>query len=306
MKIWSGIYKGLDAFFIENENIKLAVLRNLGAKIASLIYKPQGFEVASQPEKGEYRLAKFGDLFELYDVSGFDDCFPTIDKSCNMVDHGELWSREWDIKVAKNSLTCSIDGAMFPYRFERAIEIDENSIILNYSVENFGKSPLLALWAFHGLVNADEETRIILPHVDKVINVHKSNRLGDIGTVHSFPEIILKDGTPVRLDKFDPKAKRTEKYYAYGRLKKGEGALTLNHGKLFYRLNFPEDIVPYLGIWIDEGGLREEGAVALETTTAFYDSPDIAEKNGCIEAIGPGKTLSWTLKITLEPLKYTL
>ena len=73
MKIWKGVYKGLNAFFIESELIKLTALKDLGAKIASLIYKEQDFEVAAQPNSGSYTLPRFGDSFENYDVSGFDD-----------------------------------------------------------------------------------------------------------------------------------------------------------------------------------------------------------------------------------------
>jgi galactose mutarotase-like enzyme len=302
MKIWRGVYKGLDAFFIESELIKLTVLKDLGAKIASLIYKEQDFEVATQPNSSSYTLPRFGDSFEKYDGSGFDDCFPTTDPCLDMVDHGELWSRPWDIEVVNGSLVCKIEGVRFPYRFERTIQVEESTVNLKYRVENFGEKPINALWAFHGLVRGDKDSRIIIPGVEKVINVHKSERLGDIGTVHNFPETLLADGTPLRLDRFNPFSKRNEKYYAYGRLKIGEAALTLNHRKLQYKLTFPEDVVPYLGVWLDEGGLRSDGAIALEPTTAFYDSPYIAEEKGDIQPISPVKTLSWTLKISLKPL----
>lgn len=302
MKIWKGVYKGLNAFFIENELIKLTVLKDLGAKIASLIYKEQDFEVAAQPNSGSYTLPRFGDSFENYDVSGFDDCFPTIDPCLEMVDHGELWSRPWDIEEENGSLVCRIEGVRFSYRFKRIIQVEGSTINLNYRVENVGEKPINALWAFHGLIRGDEYSRIIIPGVDKVVNVHKSKRLHDIGTVHNFPETVLPDGTSLRLDRFNPFSGRTEKFYAYGRLKIGEAALTLNHGKLEYKLSFREDVVPYLGLWIDEGGLRSDGAIALEPTTAFYDSPCIAEEKGDIKPIGPGETLSWTLRISLKPL----
>jgi galactose mutarotase-like enzyme len=302
MKLWKGIYKGLEAFFMENEKIQLATLPDLGAKIASLIYKPQDFEIASQPSEERYRKARFGDPFELYDTSGFDDCFPTIDPCDDMVDHGELWSQAWEVRQVNDSLTCSVEGIRFSYRFERTIELHDSSVILSYRVTNLGREPLLALWAFHGLINADELTKILIS-ANKVINVHKSPWLGKVGQVHSYPKSILIDGRLLWLDRFDPKAKRTEKYYAYGRLEKGEAALTLNHGRLLYKLAFPENTVPYLGIWLNERGLREGSTCALEPSTAFYDSPEIAEKNGSIDPLASGKNLVWTLIITLEPLR---
>ncbi len=63
MKIYMEAYKGLNAVTIENELIRLVVLPELGAKIASLLYKPQIFEVLFQPSDGRFSLSRYGASF---------------------------------------------------------------------------------------------------------------------------------------------------------------------------------------------------------------------------------------------------
>lgn len=285
MKVENIIYKGLDAIKAENEYISLVILPKLGAKIASIVYKKQNFEVLAQPTLNTYTLAKYGDSFEKYDTSGIDEMYPTIDEcieeynGCNikMPDHGELWSIPWYVEVFEDEIICKVSGVNFKYEFTRSIKIDKNTIKLNYSLKNTGDYQLYGLWAFHGLVACDEESRIILDE-ESIINVHKSSVYGEVGKIHTFPETIDINGKRVRVDKISPKSiKKTEKFYVNGEVKKGEAALTLNKNRLLYRLEFPKDIIKYLGVWINEGGFKDEYNCALEPSSAFYDSVEIAK-----------------------------
>ncbi|GAB6189417.1 hypothetical protein JCM30566_11560 [Marinitoga arctica] len=44
-------YLNLEAIYLENDIIKIIVIPILGAKIASIYYKPQNFKVLFQPTK---------------------------------------------------------------------------------------------------------------------------------------------------------------------------------------------------------------------------------------------------------------
>ncbi|MDF2572727.1 MAG: hypothetical protein K0R55_4331, partial [Sporomusa sp.] len=100
MCTYTETYKGLDAVALENETIKIVVLPQLGAKIASLLYKPQNFEVFFQPTEGIFRLSRHGEPFADYDTAGADEMYPTIDACIytydgyggkSLPDHGDLW-----------------------------------------------------------------------------------------------------------------------------------------------------------------------------------------------------------------------
>ncbi|MDF2571834.1 MAG: hypothetical protein K0R55_3438, partial [Sporomusa sp.] len=163
--------------------------------------------------------------------------------------------------------------------------------------------PLYGIWAFHGLVACDERTQIILPKTESVINVHNSNYLGTAGTKHTFPMTTDTNGSNCYINQVKPKsANNTEKFYVDGRVKKGQAALTLNNRKLFYTLSFPREKVPYLGIWLNQGGFKGEYNCALEPATGYYDSVEVTHRLNTLESIAPGNILEWYLTIQLEAL----
>ncbi|MCX7950790.1 MAG: hypothetical protein N2594_02430 [Clostridiales bacterium] len=308
MKVENVIYKGLEGLKVENEYISLILLPKLGAKIASIVYKPQNFEVLAQPTLNKYTLAEYGDSFEKYDTSGIDEMYPTIDEciypyegyNAKMPDHGELWSIPWEIEVKEDEIIAKVKGVNFNYEFTRTLKLEENKIKLGYRVKNTGSYPLYGLWAFHGLVACDEESRIIL-HYDSIINVHKSSIYGEVGNIHSFPETCDVNGESIRVDRIGPKTlEKTEKFYVNGEVKKGEAALTLNKNNLLYKLVFPKDKIPYLGVWINEGGFKNEYNCALEPSNAFYDSVEIAKKYGKIKPLDVNEEQNWFLDIVLQ------
>jgi len=300
----------MNCYCLENELIKLSILPDLGAKIASLVYKPQNFEVLFQPEDGGYRLAAYGDGFADYDTSGADEMFPTIDPCAYpyegyqgkaLPDHGELWSIPWSIIPLDEGLAAEVKGRALPYIFRRTISLSKNTVHMEYQVCNRGDKPLYGLWAFHGLAACDESTRLILPPTQRIITVHDSKLLGSTGTSHSFPLTLDQNGQEYFLDRIKPRTTgKTEKIYVEGLIRKGEAALTLNEGRLIYKLVFPEDKVPYLGVWLNEGGFKGEYNCALEPSSGYYDSLEVAQKLDGISPLAAGATREWYLEIKLE------
>ncbi|WDC83205.1 hypothetical protein PL321_10370 [Caloramator sp. mosi_1] len=220
MRVENIIYKGLQGIKVENDVVSLVILPELGAKIASVIYKPQNFEVLAQPTLNKYTTAEYGDKFKKYDTSGIDEMYPTIDE-CEypyegykerMPDHGELWSIPWKVQVFDDEIVCRAWGVKFKYEFERRIKLEKNVIRFNYKVKNTGNCPLYGLWAFHGLVACDEYSRILLDE-DSIMNVHKSSIYGDVGNIHLFPETIDMKGKKLGLIELDLKPLKRQKSF---------------------------------------------------------------------------------------------
>jgi hypothetical protein len=299
-----------NAYYMENDLIKLCILPEIGAKIASIYYKPEDFEVLFQPSKNEYIVPSYDKDFALFDTSGADEMFPTIDP-CNypfnpniiLPDHGELWSIEWETTKYNHKLISKVNGIKLNYTFRRIIELYDNTIRLNYEVKNNEKTPIYGLWAFHGLLNGDEDSKIILEKTNKVINVHNSVVLGNKGNIHNFPVTTDINGVKYDLSKIHSGSlAKSEKFYVYDRVNKGKASISLCHNKLLYNIKFPKEKVPYLGIWINEWGFKSEFNCALEPSTGFYDSLKIAYDIGKIEELRIDNKLNWFIEIELETL----
>ncbi|HNV05845.1 MAG TPA: hypothetical protein PKH64_06975 [Petrotogaceae bacterium] len=309
MRIFQGSYQEFDSIFIENNHIKMTIIPEIGGKIASIIYKPQAFEILFQPSE-PYRMPIYGDSFEKYDTSGIDEMFPNIDISdypygiSNMVtlkDHGELWSVPWGASIDRSRVITQVAGTELEYSFKRIVEVKNNQIFLDYVVTNNSKKSILGIWAFHGLLACDEMTQIFLP-TDKVINVHDSSVLGKAETLHSFPVTKDLQARDYRLDRIgSPLLKKAEKYYVCGKLKTGQASLTLNKNQLLCKMNFNEKKIPYLGVWINEGGYKNQYNCALEPSTGYYDSIMRAYNNNAVMEILPGRRNSWGLELEVMP-----
>lgn len=312
MRQYKGEHLNEAALFLENDTLKLAVLPGIGAKIASLQYKPQGFEVFFQPTKGRYDMPAYGDEFAAYDTSGADEMFPTIDV-CNDIanpttqwpDHGELWALPWQCMFDSKGLYSCVQGVMHNYIFERHISLNNNEVNISYRISNKDKRMLYGLWAFHGLVAVDEHTEILLPGVSQLQNVHPSASLGPVDALHTYPNSLDVAGKPIALDKIAPvSAANSEKYYVKGPLPKGRCSLLLNKKQLEYELLFNTRKLPYLGVWINEGGFKNEYNVALEPCNGYYDTAEMAAKNGSMAPLKPGQSITFNLNIILKPTGY--
>ncbi|AEX86426.1 hypothetical protein Marpi_2051 [Marinitoga piezophila KA3] len=290
-------YLNMEAIELENDFLKIHILPELGAKIASIFYKPQNFEVLFQPIKGFYEKTKYGDNYDKYDTSGIDEMFPNIDPGIylngkELPDHGELWSIPWKCKKENNKISCCVKSPEFNYIFCREIILFNNSIKLYYSVKNTGNDIFYGFWTFHGLLAIDEKSEIFLENVNQVLNVHNSKFLGKIGNICTYPEY-----NNYKLNKFlPPSSQNTEKFYIINKINKAE--ITLNNNKLKYTIEFPD--IPYFGIWKNEGGFKNEYNCALEPSNGFYDSFEIAYKNKKILKILPNQVLKWDIVINLS------
>ena len=72
-------FMGADGWALENEALSAVVLPAHGGKVASIIYRPRGFELLFQNPKGVFRRAGRGDDFSMFEACGFDEAFPTVD-----------------------------------------------------------------------------------------------------------------------------------------------------------------------------------------------------------------------------------
>lgn len=309
MQQYKGRHFNQDALILENDVLRVVVLPQLGGKIASLLYKPQGFEVFFQPVKKEYTLPNYGDEFALFDTSGSDEMFPTIDicpdpldKTITWPDHGELWALPWQCMFQGDAIYSRVQGVMWNYLFERKVSINQNTVTINYAITNKEDRALYGLWAFHGLVAVDEDTEIILPGVTTLMNVHDSALLGVVGAIHRYPVSKTAHGDTIALDKIAPAtANKSEKYYVNGPVPQGQCSLLLNRKRLEYQLIYNAHKLPYLGVWINEGGFKGEYNVALEPANGFYDTNLLAAQNG-MKPLKPHQTLTFTLHINLIPI----
>ncbi len=308
----AGKYKDVDAVGLESEALRLTVVPDFGAKIASLIHKRTGRECLFQAPGERFRKAAYAAPFERGEVTGFDEMFPTITECfCDvepwtgvmLPDHGEVWSLPWKCRLSDSEVRTSVHGIRFPYVLTRTISFAQsNTILVRYKVENVSACDFPAMWAAHPLFNMTPGTRLIFPPSARhIINTVPGPALGGYGERFDFPNAVTKEGRAWDLSRIGPPERKL--YFKYFFLDPLEEGFTIIHDpatRETVALVWPVEKIPYLGVWVNEGGWQDGYHVAPEPCTAPFDRWDIARQWGKLPVIPAFGTHEWELRITVD------
>ena len=311
VSITQGKYKDVDAVILETQTLRLALVPEWGAKLASLIHKRTGREYLFQMPGETFRKGTYAGPYPEGEMSGFDEMFPTITEcfcdvepwaGVKMPDHGEVWSLPWKCEVSGSEVRTSVHSPRFPYALTRTASFDRaNTILLRYKAENHSAYGFPAMWAAHPLFNMTPGTRIILPEAARnIINTVPAPALGGYGGHFSFPIARTPDGRAWDLSEIGPiERKLYFKYFLLDELKEGFAILHDPKTRETVGLVWPTEKVPYLGMWINEGGWENLYHIAPEPCTAPFDRWDIARQWGKLPVIPAFGTQEWQLRITV-------
>ncbi|MFC1538673.1 hypothetical protein ACFL6H_04555 [Candidatus Latescibacterota bacterium] len=307
--IRTGTYKDVSAVILENDVLKVKILPEYGSKIASLVYKPLNHELLWQNPLEIYKKTKYGDNYESGEMSGFDEMFPTISKclyenppaeGLEMPDHGEVWSIPWEYEADEGSVRLHVHGVRFPYRLEKKVSLKGAVVHIEYVAENLSGFDFDFIWAAHPLFNASAGMEIIVPEsMNEIINSVPGPRFKEYGDIFDFPVARLDDLSEFNCGVVPVKNEYGyQKYYFSGKAKEGWCILFDKEKKINIGLSFPKEKVPYLGMWVNEGGWERQYNIAPEPATGGMDRVDAAKKWGMNSVLKPGEQYRWHLNIS--------
>lgn len=289
---------------LENENLTVKLLPELGGKIISFFLKDQAFELAAEAEKDfsekQTKQMRFFDY-----AFGMDESFPNIDaeevtwkgRKLYYPDHGEIWSHAFRIlEQNNNSVRLGWKSAYFSYYYEKTLLLEEKKLRIHYRIVNVGEQEFPCIWTWHGLVHYEEDMRIILPEeIRRCRNVLSGTCLGRTDAV-----------LPVENSMYDfrsvPKkgTKSMVKYYGEEKVKKGCCGFIYPSQNVECILQYDAQALPYVGVWITAGGLQGAHNCALEPSSGFYDSISKAKELGKLPVLSAGEKMEFELSITLN------
>lgn len=305
------VWHGMGGWALESDALRVIILPELGAKLASIFDKRAQHEWLVDPGKRPVCPVPYGATFIEQDMCGWDEMFPTI-KPCvypapgpyqgrALPDHGEVWALCWRQDDAPpGTLAFSVAGQALPYRFSRLAQlIEPDTLLLNYRAVNTGDHDLACLWAAHPQFTVSPATELILPSpVTSITNVRAETSLGAVGQRHPWPLTETVDGKPLHLNRIGPaRRKDCRKFYVSPEFRIGWAALYKPESDNWLRMAWQPDDVPYLGVWVDEGAVNPEATIALEISTGYHDSLVTAWENQRLAVLSPGCTATWQITI---------
>jgi len=117
------------ALTLENDELSIVTIPELGGKIISFVGKCQGFDPEA-PWNG----------------------VPLPDK-------GELWTQEFATSIQRDSVVQKVRGVRFPYEFTRKLRLRKNALLLDYTLENLCSFGFKYIWSLqpHLVLTTDME-----------------------------------------------------------------------------------------------------------------------------------------------------
>lgn len=296
-------WHGFTSYVLENEHMRVVIVPELGAKIASLVDKAAGHEWLAPPSH-PVRAREYGDTFIHHDMAGWDEMCPTInacqsphDPAEQLPDHGEVWALPWHLLDEQGeTLALRVAGRALPYVLTRTAALEGSTLRLDYHLKSLSDAPIPFLWAAHPLFNGDEHTRIVLPDdVTQVVNVADHPLWGAPDRLLDYP---LTPGIAQRLDRVgEPSLKDYRKYYLRPELPVSAAALVQEDIGRRLHMSWDESLAQYLGVWVDEGTYSRGTTVALEPASGYYDSLALAIRNQRAAVVLPGEVKTWWLTV---------
>jgi hypothetical protein len=205
------------------------------------------------------------------------------------------------VKEDDGELTFQVEGWALAYRLKRSIRFSApDSISLTYTVDNLTGEEMPYMWSAHPLLACGDMAELRLPPaVTRVYNVvAESQGWGPPETLLDWPEAKRQDGNLVRIDRTGPPSlQRARKIFTLPEDKVSWFKLVRQPSQDWIAFDWDPGLVPYFGLWVDQGYLNSRTIVTPEPITGFYDSLVIAWEKGMINTLAPGESHQWSLMV---------
>ena len=278
-----------------------------GGKIRSISSRATGHEYLYQD-----RRPAFSDhSYSTHDISGIDECFPTVAACESAVspsragafgDHGILWRVPWTTRTDARRVICVASPQDTGLSFKRVCMLGAPGCIeLAYSISNKGSEPYEFLYAHHALLAVDTDTRVRFPiDMEAVYPTVAENINGmSLKTWTTWP----CDPSLGINDPYNPERRSLLKCFS-NRLRNGAFNVSQESGREVLEVEFDAAHLPYLGILVAQGygptGQDGEGIIlGIEPTSGIGDELLECRRTGSHQVIGPGGTCRFWIRYRL-------
>ena len=297
-------YKGFRTLVLENENIRLTILPEYGAKIFQFILKKVDRDLLYHNPRVEIRPPIYGVNVDNWWHGGIDECIPTGQRCMYQGEEypslGEVWSLPWSYEIGKDTadeitIHLSRNTLIAPLRVERWITLRTNSSIveMRHKITNVGYSNFEFLWGIHPGLAITSTSRIDIPSSKVIIDESApNNRLGTNGSHYTWPYAKTQSGQQVDMRIVQPPESMTvDMHFATG-FNEGWLALTDTSTKVGFGFAFPKDVFKCIWLWLVYGGWRGLYCAAIEAWTGYPGRLDLAVKNGTNASLRAGSSLN--------------
>jgi galactose mutarotase-like enzyme len=287
---WS--YRGFQTIVLENRDLRVIVLPEIGAKIFEFKLKKNDRDLLYHNPRVEIRMPVYGTNVDNWWHGGIDECIPTgaptIYKGDEYPYLGELWSMPWNCEIERNT---SEEVTVHLWRptviatllVERWMTLRGSGTVveMNHRITNTGYADFQFLWGIHPALAVNSSTRIDIPSSRVIVSESSpNNRLGLRGQSYSWPYAKTWSGKHVDMRNVPPANSQTVDMHFATAFAEGWLAVTDTAERVGFGMAFPKDVFKSIWMWLVYGGWRGLYCVAIEPWTGYPSKLDEAIAQG--------------------------
>ncbi len=298
---------------LESDLVRSEIEPDQGGKIRTFMSKRSGRNFFLVDSRARFTGPGYSD----HDISGFDECFPTVagcrglhgsGRGSDMGDHGRLWQKPWTTNIHGDRVEMTCDLPELQCRFERTLGwLSPHSLRLDYAIENYGKDEFGYLYSAHPMLQGDHQTEFILP--DAMKNMWVTLAINTPG-VQERTWITWPGSIEASLNKsFDARRGSVVKLHSPP-LKHGWAALRHRDSGEQLEIEFDTRALPHLGILVSQGYDTTESGywrnvvfLGLEPTSGMGDDLDQCRSNGTLAVLSAGERKEFWITLSLVDTK---
>jgi len=305
------VQRGEDAIQMDSSRLRVVIEPQLGGKIRSFFAKRTETEFLYADPRAAFPA---GDDYLAHDLSGFDECFPTVwpcpypdgsRRGTPMGDHGYLWQGPWRVDVANDRVEMSKDVPVFQCMFQRTCQLESPDCLrLDYAITNYGQEPMKYVYSAHPMLATSDDVELVLPdNIDKMYVFF-------VRGLDGVPEKTCVDWPlPTKANlgpPFSPDRHSVIKLYT-PKLEEGRARAAICHASLGQALQFEFDPIqlPHLGVLYVQGydpangPFQDEVFFGLEPTTGVGDDLPTCHRTGTVAELAPGESKEFWIRLRL-------
>lgn len=297
-------FNDIETVIIENEQLRVVIMPELGAKMWQLTYKPKSKDLLWQHPRLKARKVPFHSLYDDTFFGGWDELFPNdMSEKINdeeEPDHGEIWTLPWNYNLEKISddevvVHLWVDTVILVSRVEKWITLrrDESKLHFHHKITNTGQIDQPFLWKLHVAMSVDEHSRIDMGAKKMYIEDFGPTRIGKTGVSYEWPYVSDEQGIRHDMRKVLPMHARINEFQYATEMNDGWCAVTHTKDQIGFGLSFDLNMLPSCWLFASYGGWRNLQTVVFEPCTGYPISVNDGMKSGTHQILQAGQTMEY-------------